>query len=160
LFKIIQEYKQWGKVIGVTTVGDLNSLIAHRKEKQFIRIAETRHEKHLGDIAEQIAEHHDQIKWILIAGPSSAGKTTSSKRLMVHLQVNGLRPVRLELDNYFRGLDRTPRHPDGSYDFEHLETINLELLNSHLAELDRGEEIELPTFNFIEGKPEYLGNRL
>jgi uridine kinase len=79
---------------------------------------------------------------------------------MVHLQVNGLRPVRLELDNYFRGLDRTPRHPDGSYDFEHLETINLELLNSHLAELDRGEEIELPTFNFIEGKPEYLGNRL
>lgn len=160
LFTIIQEYKQWGKVIGVTTVGDLNSLIAHRKEKAFIRIAETRHEKHLGGIAEQIAQNHDQIKWILIAGPSSSGKTTSSKRLMVHLQVNGLRPVRLELDNYFRGRDRTPRHADGSYDFEHLETIDLELLNRHLEQLDRGEEIELPTFNFIEGKPDYLGNRL
>jgi len=74
--------------------------------------------------------------------------------------VNGLRPVRLELDNYFRGRDDTPRQADGSYDFEHLQAINLELLNRHLQQLDEGEEIELPTFNFIKGAPEYLGNKL
>ncbi|MDF3127905.1 nucleoside kinase [Kiritimatiellaeota bacterium B1221] len=160
LFQVFQDHKKWGRTIGVTTVGDLNHLVSEKKEKAFIRISETRHEKHLGDIAERIARHHDKIKWILVAGPSSAGKTTSSKRLMVHLQVNGLRPVRLELDNYFRGRESTPKHPDGSFDFEHIETINLELLNDHLRKLDRGEEIELPTFNFIEGKPEYLGNTL
>lgn len=160
LFQVFQDYKKWGKVIGVTTVGDLNRLVAEKKEKAFIRISETRHEKHLGDIADRISRHQDQIKWILVAGPSSAGKTTSSKRLMVHLQVNGLRPVRLELDNYFRGRTATPRHPDGSYDFEHLETIDLALLNDHLQKLDRGEEIEVPTFNFIRGEPEYLGNRM
>jgi len=160
LFQVFQDHKKWGKTIGVTTVGDLNHLVADRKVRDFIRISETRHEKHLGDIAERIALHHDKLKWILVAGPSSAGKTTSSKRLMVHLQVNGLRPVRLELDNYFRGRTNTPKHPDGSYDFEHLETIDLELLNDHLQKLDRGEEIQLPTFNFISGEPEYLGNTM
>ncbi|WFB34605.1 nucleoside kinase [Kiritimatiellota bacterium B12222] len=160
LFQVFQEHKQWGRVIGVNTVGDLNRLVAEKKEKAFIRISETRHEKHLGDIADRIARHHDQLKWILIAGPSSAGKTTSSKRLMVHLQVNGLRPVRLELDNYFRERKYTPKHPDGSYDFEHIDTIDLELLNEHLTQLDRGEEIALPTFNFLEGRPEFLGNTL
>lgn len=160
LFQVIQEYKKWGSVIGVNTVGDLNRLVAEKKERDYIRISETRHEKHLGDIADRIARHHDKLKWILIAGPSSAGKTTSSKRLMVHLQVNGLRPVRMELDNYFRGRALTPKHPDGSYDFEHIDTIDLELLNDHLQKLDRGEEIELPTFNFLKGEPEYLGNRM
>lgn len=160
LFQVFQDHKKWGRVIGVNTVGDLNRLVAEKKEKAFIRISETRHEKHLGDIADRIARRHDQLKWILIAGPSSAGKTTSSKRLMVHLQVNGLRPVRMELDNYFRGRAHTPKHPDGSYDFEHIDTIDLTLLNDHLHKLDRGEEIELPTFNFIKGEPEYLGNRM
>ncbi len=149
LFQVFQDHKKWGRTIGVTTVGDLNRLVSEKKEKAFIRISETRHEKHLGDIADRISRHHDKIKWILVAGPSSAGKTTSSKRLMVHLQVNGLRPVRLELDNYFRGREFTPKHPDGSYDFEHIETIDLELLNDHLQKLDRGEEIKLPTFNFF-----------
>jgi uridine kinase len=160
LFEIFQEHKTWGRVIGVNTVGDLNTLTAHRKERDLIRISETLHEKKLGHLADEIAVHRDRIKWILIAGPSSAGKTTTSKRLMVHLRVNGLRPVRLELDNYFCGRDRTPRHPDGSYDFEHIEAIDLELLNEHLARLDRQETIELPTFNFREGVPEYLGNTL
>jgi len=160
LFEVFREHKKWGRVIGVTTVGDLNALTANNREKDLIRISETRHEKHLGDLADRIARHHDTVKWILVAGPSSAGKTTSSKRLMVHLRVNGLRPVRLELDNYFRGREHTPRHPDGSYDFEHLDTINLDLLNEHLERLDRGERIELPTFNFLEGKPEFLGNSL
>ncbi|MGA0369143.1 MAG: nucleoside kinase, partial [Kiritimatiellia bacterium] len=160
LFQVFQDHKKWGKLIGVTTVGDLNQLVSEKKEKDFIRISETRHEKHLGDIADRISRHHDRLKWILVAGPSSAGKTTTSKRLMVHLQVNGLRPVRMELDNYFRGRSRTPRHPDGSYDFEHLETIDLELLNDHLQKLDRGEEIEVPTFNFLTGEPEYLGNKM
>lgn len=160
LFEIFHEHKTWGRVIGVNTVGDLNTLTAHRKEKDLIRISETLHEKKLGHLADEIAVHRDRIKWILIAGPSSAGKTTTSKRLMVHLRVNGLRPVRLEMDNYFCGLDRTPKHPDGSYDFEHIEAIDLELLNDHLSRLDRQETIELPTFNFREGRPEFLGNTL
>jgi len=160
LFEIFQEHKTWGRVIGVNTVGDLNTLTAHRQEKGLIRISETLHEKKLGHLADEIAMHRDRLKWILIAGPSSAGKTTTSKRLMVHLRVNGLRPVRLELDNYFCGLDRTPKHPDGSYDFEHIEAIDLALLNDHLSRLDRLETIELPTFNFREGRPEFLGNTL
>jgi len=160
LFEIFQEHKKWGRVIGVNTVGDLNAIIGSRKEKNLIRISETLHEKKLGHIADEIALHRDRLKWILLAGPSSAGKTTTSKRLMVHLRVNGLRPVRLELDNYFRGRDKTPRHPDGSFDFEHLEAIDLELLNQHLLQLDRGDEIQLPTFNFKEGTPEFRGNTL
>lgn len=160
LFEIFQEHKTWGRVIGVNTVGDLNTLTAHRKEKGLIRISETLHEKKLGHLADEIAQHRDRIKWILIAGPSSAGKTTTSKRLMVHLRVNGLRPVRLELDHYFRGREQTPKHPDGTYDFEHIEAIDLERLNDHLSRLDRLETIELPTFNFREGRPEYLGNTL
>lgn len=160
LFEIFQEHKKWGRVIGVSTMGDLNAITAARREKDLVRISETLHEKKLGHIADEIAAHRDRVKWILVAGPSSAGKTTTSKRLMVHLRVNGLRPIRLELDNYFRGREKTPRHPDGSYDFEHLEAIDLELLNKHLVQLDRGETIELPTFNFREGRPEFLGNTL
>lgn len=160
LFDIFQEHKTWGRVIGVNTVGDLNALTANQQQKDLIRISETLHEKKLGHIADEIAAHRHRLKWILLAGPSSAGKTTTSKRLMVHLRVNGLRPVRLELDHYFCGRDRTPKHPDGSYDFEHIEAIDLALLNDHLARLDRGETIELPTFNFHEGRPEFHGNTL
>ena len=160
LFEIFREHKQWGKVINVNTVGDLNTITAHRKEKDLIRISETLHEKKLSHIADRISKHRNRIKWILVAGPSSAGKTTSSKRLMIHLQVNGLRPIRLELDNYFVGRARTPKQENGDFDFEHIDAIDLELLNDHLVRLDRGEEIELPTFNFLEGKPEYLGNTL
>lgn len=160
LFDVFQAHKRWGDVIGVRTVGDLNHRVATKREKELIRIAETRHDKHLVDLADRITRHHDRVRWILLAGPSSSGKTTTSKRLMVHLKVNGLRPVRLELDNYFRGRDETPTHADGTYDFEHIEAIDLDLLNDHLVRLDRGETIEVPTFNFHEGRPEYLGNTL
>jgi len=160
LFKVFQKHKRWGNVIGVNTVGDLNARSAEGTTSELIRLSETRHEKDLGHLADQIAERRSSVRWILVAGPSSAGKTTSSKRLMVHLRVNGLRPVRLELDNYFCGREQTPKHPDGSYDFEHIEAIDLELLNDHLERLDRGEEIEMPTFNFKTGEPEYLGNTL
>ncbi len=160
LFEVFQEHKRWGNVIGVNTVGDLNSCCAKGESSGLIRLSETRHEKHLGRLADQIAEQKGIVRWILVAGPSSAGKTTSSKRLMVHLRVNGLRPVRLELDNYFCAREHTPLHPDGSYDFEHIEAIDLDLLNDHLERLDRGEEIEIPTFNFKAGQPEYHGNTL
>lgn len=160
LFEIFQEHKQWGRVIGVNTVGDLNAICANHEERELIRISETLQEKKLGQIADRITRHSDRVKWILMAGPSSAGKTTTSKRLMVHLQVNGLRPVRLELGNYFVSRDRTPKQADGSYDFEHIEAIDLELLNDHLVRLDRGEEIEIPTFDFKEGRPEFKGNTL
>lgn len=160
LFEIFKEHKKWGRVIGVNTVGDLNQIAAQREGKDLIRISETRHEKHLSHLADRIAKQSDRLKWILIAGPSSAGKTTSSKRLMVHLKVNGIRPVRLELDNYFVERSRTPLQENGEYDFEHIEAVDLKLLNDHLMRLDRGEEVQLPTFNFKEGKPEYLGNSL
>ncbi len=160
LFQVFQEHKKWSSVTGISTVGDLNRCVAGKQHKELIRISETRHDKHLVSLADRIAGAHDRVRWILMAGPSSAGKTTTSKRLMLHLKVNGLRPVRLELDDYFRGRAKTPRHPDGTYDFEHLDTINLELLNDHLEKLDRGEEIERPTFNFFKGEPEFLGNTL
>jgi uridine kinase len=160
LFQVFQEHREWGSVTGISTIGDLNRCVAGKQVKELIRISETRHDQHLVKLADRIATAHDRVRWILMAGPSSAGKTTTSKRLMLHLKVNGLRPVRLELDHYFRGRSHTPRHEDGSYDFEHLETIHLELLNDHLDRLDRGEEIELPTFNFFKGEPEFLGNTL
>ncbi len=160
LYEVFQEHKRWGRVIGLTTIGDLNALTARGAEKDLIRISETLHEKKLGHIADSISRHRERVKWILVAGPSSSGKTTTSKRLMVHLRVNGLRPVRLELDNYFRGRDQTPHHPDGSYDFEHIEAIDLPLLNDHLLRLDRGEAIDMPTYNFKEGRPEFRGQSL
>ena len=160
LFQIFNEYKQWGRILGISTVGDLNHIIARHEIDDFVRIAEALHEKKLTQIADRIYQRRGDVRWVLIAGPSSSGKTTFAKRLSIHLKVNGLRPVTLSVDDYFVDREQTPRDEQGNPDFEHLETIDLELFNEHLARLDRGDEIEVPHFNFTAGKREYRGRRL
>jgi uridine kinase len=160
LFQIFQEHKEWGRILGVSTVGRLNEIIANREISEFIKIAEAFHEKKIAQIADHIHEHRDQIKWALIAGPSSSGKTTFAKRLAVQLRVNGLRPVTISVDNYFVNREQTPVDESGKPDFENIETVDLPLFNEHLMRLDRGEEVELPSFNFEKGCREYCGDKL
>ncbi|NCC53455.1 MAG: nucleoside kinase [Spartobacteria bacterium] len=160
LFQIYSEYKNWGRVLGVRTAGDLNEIIAENRIQDFIMIAEALHEKKLAKIADIISEQRDHVKWVLIAGPSSSGKTTFAKRLSVQLRVMGLRPVTISVDNYFVNRDDTPCGDDGEFDFEHIETIDLDLFNTHLKMLDEGKEVEVPVFNFSTGKREYHGETL
>ncbi|HVM62480.1 MAG TPA: TGS domain-containing protein [Verrucomicrobiae bacterium] len=160
LFQIFREHKEWGRVLGVNTVGRLNEIIATREIGDFIKIAEAFHEKKIAQIADHIHERLGKIKWCLIAGPSSSGKTTFAKRLAVQLRVDGLRPVTISVDNYFVDREHTPRGADGKPDFESIETVDLPLFNEHLMRLDKGEEVELPTFNFERGCREYRGEKL
>jgi uridine kinase len=160
LFEIFEERRRWGRVVGINTVGDLNEALARKRLDSVIKISETQHEQCLSRIADQIARDPARPRWILIAGPSSAGKTTFSKRLGVHLRVNGLRPVRLETDNYFVDREHTPRQPDGSHDFEHLEAVDLALFNDHLQRLQAGEAIDLPVFDFQQGARTFPGRTL
>jgi uridine kinase len=160
LFQIFREHKEWGRILGVRTVGDLNRAIADREIHELVRIAEAFHEKKIAQLADQISSRRGQCRWLLIAGPSSSGKTTFSKRLSVQLRVNGLRPVTLSVDDYFVDRSRTPLDEAGKPDFEHIETVDLELFNQHLAALDRGEEVEVPSFVFETGEREYRGKKL
>jgi uridine kinase len=160
LFRIFKEHKEWGRILGVNTVGRLNEIIANKEISDFIKIAEAFHEKKIAQTADHIYEHRGQIKWALIAGPSSSGKTTFAKRLMVQLRVNGLRPVAISLDNYFVNRDHTPLDEHGKHDFENIETVDLRLFNDHLMRLDKGEEVELPSFNFEKGCREFRGEKL
>ena len=160
LFQIFKENKEWGRILNVRTAGDLNEIAVHGDINEFIQITEALHEKKTGQIADQIHAKRDSIKWLLIAGPSSAGKTTFSKRLGVQLKVNGMRPVMISVDDYFVNREHTPKTDRGDFDFENLETIDLALLNEHLELLDRGEAVELPRFNFETGKREKSGKTL
>ena len=160
LFQIFKEHKEWGRILGVNTVGRLNEIIANREISEFIKIAEAFHEKKIAQIADHMYEHRDQIKWALIAGPSSSGKTTFAKRLAVQLRVNGLRPVTISVDNYFVNREQTPLDASGKPDFENIETVDLALFNDHLMRLDKGEEVEMPSFNFEKGGRENHGEKL
>lgn len=160
LFAVFQEHKKWGRILGVNTVGRLNEIIAAKESADFIRIAEALHEKKIAKIADKIKEERERIKFILIAGPSSSGKTTFAKRLSVQLRVNGLNPVAISVDNYFVDRGQTPRDENGDYDFEHIEAIDLKLFNQHLLELMDGQEIHLPRFNFEQGMKEFQGELL
>ena len=160
LFQIFKEHKEWGRILGVNTVGRLNEIIASKEISDFIKIAEAFHEKKIAQIADHIFEHREHIKWALIAGPSSSGKTTFAKRLAVQLRVNGLVPVTISVDNYFVNREQTPLDENGKPDFENIETVDLPLFNEHLMRLDKGEEVELPSFNFEKGCREYHGVKL
>lgn len=160
LFQIFREHKEWGRILGLRTVGDLNRAISGREFQEIVRMAEAFHEKKIAQIADRIAERRGAVRWLLIAGPSSSGKTTFSKRLSIQLRVNGLRPVILSVDDYFVDRERTPRDERGEPDFEHIETVDLSLFNEHLAALDRGEEVSLPSFRFDTGTREFRGARL
>lgn len=160
LFQIFQEHKRWGRILGVSTVGKLNELIVSGGIRDFIKIAEALHEKKIAQLADQITERRNHTRWVLIAGPSSSGKTTFAKRLTVQLQVNGLRPITLSTDDYFVNREQNPLDAEGKPDFEHLEALDLPLLQTNLGKLDRGEEIEPPHFNFETGQREFRGDRL
>jgi uridine kinase len=160
LFNIFKSYKSWGKTIGVQNVGSLNEIIIRGNYRELVGVEEAYQEKNIAVIADKIFTDKDKLKWILIAGPSSSGKTTFAHRLSTQLKVNGIQPFIISVDNYFVDRADTPRDKNGDYDFEHIETIDLELLHDHLAKLDNGEEIEMPTFDFKLGKKVWGGKKV
>jgi uridine kinase len=160
LFQIFREHKAWGRILGVNTVGRLNEIIVNGDIGDFIKISEALHEKKVATIADEITRRRKDVRIVLVAGPSSAGKTTFSKRLAIHLRVNGLRVSTISLDNYFLDLTRTPRLPDGQPDFEHIESLDLALFNRHLQQVVAGEEVELPVFNFETKQRSFKGERV
>lgn len=158
LFEIYKEYKSWGKLVGVSSVGQLNDLIASRKIKDYVEITETLQNNKLAEIARKITTKKT-AKVILIAGPSSSGKTTTAKKLSMQLQVLGYSPQVISLDDFYLGEAKAPKNTDGSPDFECLEALDIELLNDVLLRLFNGETVEMPSYDFkisarrTEGKP-------
>ena len=159
MFEIFKEHHRWQNILGLSTVGDLNKAIEGGHANELIQLSEALQEKKIAQIADEIAKRKT-VKMVLIAGPSSSGKTTTCKRLSIQLAVNGIYPVGISLDDYFLDRDKTPRDEDGEYDFEHLHALNIPLLNEQMNALFRGEEIELPRYNFQKGKSEMSGKKL
>ena len=159
MFEIFKEHHHWHDILGVRTVGDLNIAIDNGHANQLIQLSEALQEKKIAQIADEIA-HRKLVKMVLIAGPSSSGKTTTCKRLSIQLGVNGIRPIGISLDDYFLDREKTPKDENGDYDFEHLHALNLPLLNEQMNALFRGEEVELPRYNFQTGRSEKSGKRL
>ena len=159
MFGIFKEHHQWQDILGLRTIGDLNEVIMDGHSSSLIQISEALQEKKIAKIADEIAQRKG-IKLVLIAGPSSSGKTTTCKRLSVQLAVNGIKPVNISLDDYFLDRDKTPKDEKGDYDFEHLHALNLPLLNEQLTALFNGEEVELPRYNFQKGCSEWSGKKL
>ena len=160
LFSVYQEYKQWGKILNIGSAGKLNDLTVSGGIKDFIRVAEALHNKKIAEVADRIHERRPTVRIILIAGPSSSGKTTFAKKLSIQLTVLGLKPVSIGLDDYFVPREQTPLDEDGNYDFEHIEAIDIGLLNEHLESLLNGEEVELPSFSFKTGARSRSGNTI
>ena len=159
MFDIFQEHHKWQEILRVRTVGDLNAAIEHGHTNSLIQISEALQEKKIAMIADEIA-HRKGVRMVLIAGPSSSGKTTTCKRLSVQLAVNGIQPIGISLDDYFLDREQTPQDENGDYDFEHLHALNIPLLNEQMNALFRGEEVELPRYNFQKGKSERSGKKL
>ena len=154
MFGIFQEYQSWVRIMGVPTVGDVNSKVLAGDGGGLIKLAEAFHERKFAWVADTIYDAHLSrgARMVLISGPSSSGKTTSAKRLGIQLGVLGLNPVLISLDDYFVDREKTPRDADGNYDYEALEAIDLELFNDHLARLIRGESVDIPRYDFITGR--------
>ena len=160
-FQVYTEGKRWGELMRCETVADLNELTdseGHRELRELIRVNEALHEKRFAGIADMICERG--AKAVMLAGPSSSGKTTSANRLATQLRVYGKRPVLMSLDDYYLDREKIPVAPDGSVDLEHINTIDTELFGKHLTALLAGEEVEIPRFNFKAGKREWVGHRL
>ena len=157
MYEVFSEYKDWVDIIGVSNVGPLNQMISDGKSTGLIQVAEALHEKKISKIADTIAEAHAErgVRMVLIAGPSSSGKTTFCKRLGIGLGVLGFHPQSISLDDYFVDRTKTPRDESGDYDFEALEAIDLALFNDHLRRLFAGEAVVLPRYNFITGLREW-----
>lgn len=159
VFDQLFSYSNWGKQMGIDTVGDLNDKICGGMITEMVLIQEALQERRIGEIAQQIHDR-ESVKFIMIAGPSSSGKTTFSYRLSVQLATYGMRPHPISLDDYFKNRELTPRDEEGNYNFECLEAIDIEKFNEDMTALLNGERVEMPSFNFITGKREYHGNFL
>ena len=159
MFDIFKEHHRWQEILGIRTVGDFNQAIDAGHATDIINISEALQEKKLAKIAEEIASR-EGVKLVLLAGPSSSGKTTSCKRLSIQLAVNGLKPLQLSLDDYFVDRDKTPKDENGEFDFESIYALNLDLLNDQFNALFRGEEVELPKYDFPSGKSVKSGKKL
>ena len=157
-FSVYTEGKDWGELMECETVADLNELVKTGKVRELIRVNEALHEKKFSEIANMICERG--AKAVMLAGPSSSGKTTSANRLATQLRVHGKKPILMSLDDYYIDRDKLAPGPDGSIDLEHINTIDTELFGIHLRQLLNGEEVELPTFNFKKGKREWCGHKL
>ena len=159
MFDIFKEHHRWQEILGIRTVGDFNQAIDAGHATDIINISEALQEKKLAKIAEEIASRKG-VKLVLLAGPSSSGKTTSCKRLSIQLAVNGLKPLQISLDDYFVDRDKTPKDENGDFDFESIYALNLDLLNEQFNALFRGEEVELPKYDFPSGKSVKSGKKL
>lgn len=159
MFEIFKEHHHWQDIIGIRTVGDFNAAVDAGHATDVINISEALQEKKIAQIAEQIAARPG-VKLVLLAGPSSSGKTTSCKRLSIQLAVNGLKPLQISLDDYFVDRERTPKDENGEYDYESIYALDLQKINDQFNALFRGEEVELPKYDFQSGKSKKSGKRL
>ena len=162
LYSAFKDHLKFNRIVGVSNVGEMNNVVLHGRPADLINVAETLHTNRLSAISDRIAERYREggARVVLVAGPSSSGKTTTTKRLATQLMTNLLKPVMISLDNYFVDREHTPRDSSGDYDFESLYALDLELLNSDLNRLLAGEEVELPTYVFETGKREYKGDKI
>ena len=159
LSEVFRESERWARIMNVDVVASLNDVISQGKAGDLIRISEALHEKRIAQIADQITDKKD-IKLVLIAGPSSSGKTTFAQRLCIQLRVNGMKPHAISLDDYFVNREFTPKDENGDFDFESLDAIDVALFNQHMTKLIAGEEVEIPSFNFKTGRREYKGHMI
>ena len=159
MFEIFKEHHRWQSILGIRTVGDFNQAIDANYSTGIINISEALQEKKIAKIAEEIASRKG-VKLVLLAGPSSSGKTTSCKRLSIQLAVNGLKPLQISLDDYFVDREKTPKDASGEYDYESIYALDLDLINEQFNALFRGEEVELPKYDFQSGKSKKRGNTL
>ena len=159
LYSILKEKNEWSAMLGLDTVGCLNDAISKGRINDLMLVQEARHEKKIVEIVDMIKQRSG-VKFIMIAGPSSSGKTTFSHRLSVQLMANGFRPHPIAVDNYFVERDETPKDEFGEFDFECLEAVDVKLFNEHMTALLKGEKVEIPDFNFKLGRKEYNGNFL
>jgi uridine kinase len=160
LFSIYREYKNWGKILRVSSVGRLDELIRDGGIQEFIQVAEALQDKKIAEIADRINAQRDKVKVVLIAGPSSSCKTTFSKKLMIQLRVVGRNPTTISLDDYFKPTVLTPRDEEGKPDFESLDALDVELLNDNLVHLMKDEEVEIPIFDFHTGTRKPQGRKM
>ncbi|WP_455673452.1 nucleoside kinase [Phocaeicola sp.] len=163
MLEVFKEHRRWNQILGVGTVGDFNVACNNGHATDLINVSEALQEKRISNIADEIynrGKNGNRVKLILISGPSSSGKTTFSKRLSIQLMANGLKPYPISLDDYFVDREDTPKDENGNFDYESLYALDLDFFNQQLQALLRGEEVEIPRFNFSTGKREFKGKRL
>ena len=157
LFRVFRQAEKWSAALGIRNIADLNDCIEEGRGQELIRISEAHQEKQIAMMADEIARQKDAIRLILIAGPSSSGKTTFAQRLKIQLMVTGLHPVPISMDNYFLNRKQVPADENGEQDLESIDVIDLELFNEQMTRLIQGQEVEIPHYNFLTGEREYIG---